>query len=78
MILRRKYLDKINDYIDSPMIKVIKGIRRSGKIEILKMIIEEIKTRGIEEEQVIYINFESIFGRRQFDRCELIFQAIFT
>ena len=39
MILRNLYLDQIKDHIDDPMIKVIKGIRRSGKTELLKMII---------------------------------------
>jgi hypothetical protein len=65
MIRRELYLDQIKDHIDDPMIKVIKGIRRSGKTELLKMIIETLKENGIEDSQIIYINYES------FDTIEL-------
>lgn len=59
MILRNLYLDQIKDHIDDPMIKVIKGIRRSGKTELLKMIIAMLKKRDISNDQIIYINYES-------------------
>lgn len=56
---RETYLNKIrNFYDDSEMIKVITGIRRCGKSIILMQIIDELKSKGIEDEQIIYINFE--------------------
>lgn len=60
MIKREQYMELIRDYIDNPMIKIIKGIRRSGKTELLKMIIAELKDRGVEDEQIIYLNYESL------------------
>lgn len=71
VIERRAYLDMIKDYIDNPMIKVLKGIRRSGKTELLKMIINEIKSRGVKTSQIIYINYESFSSREYSDSLTL-------
>lgn len=59
MIIREKYLSKIRPFYDLDLIKVIIGIRRCGKSTILTQIIDEIKSSGISEEQIIYLNFES-------------------
>lgn len=58
MIIREKYLSKIRPFYDQDLIKVITGIRRSGKSVILLQIIDELKENGIDESQIIYINFE--------------------
>ena len=59
MIIREKYLSKIRPFYDQDLIKVIMGIRRCGKSVLLMQIIDELKERGIEEGQIIYINFEN-------------------
>lgn len=59
MIIRESYLSKIRPFYDVDLIKVITGIRRSGKSVILTQIIDEIKKNGIDDEHIIYINFES-------------------
>ena len=58
MIKREKYLKIIRPFYEQDLIKVITGIRRSGKSVILNQIMEELKESGIKEEQIIYINFE--------------------
>lgn len=58
MIIREKYLSKIRPFYDVDIIKVITGIRRCGKSIILMQIMDELKNKGIDEEQIIYINFE--------------------
>ena len=60
MIKRENYINKISKFIDSEQIKVITGIRRSGKSFILKLLIEELKNRNVSENQIVYINFESM------------------
>ncbi len=55
---REKYLKNIRPFYEQDLIKVITGIRRSGKSVILTQIMEELKESGIKEEQIIYINFE--------------------
>ena len=58
MIIREKYLSKIRPFYNVDLIKVITGIRRCGKSVILTQIMDELKDKGIKEEQIIYINFE--------------------
>lgn len=61
MLIREKYLSQIRDfYNETSLIKIIYGLRRSGKSVILTQIIDEIKAKGINDEQIIYINFESL------------------
>ena len=59
MIIREKYLSKIRPFYDVDLIKVITGIRRSGKSVILTQIIDEIKNKKVDNNHTIYINFES-------------------
>ena len=59
MIIREKYLSQIRPFYDKDLIKVITGIRRCGKSVILTQIMDELKDKGIKENQIIYINFES-------------------
>ena len=58
MVIREKYLSKIRPFYDVDLIKVITGIRRCGKSIILKQIIDEIKSNGIKDDHIIYINME--------------------
>lgn len=59
MIKRELYLNQLRDYIDKPFIKVIAGLRRSGKSSILILLRDELLSMGIGENNIIYINFES-------------------
>jgi len=59
MIKRSLYLNRILNFVDKPLIKIITGIRRSGKSVILQQIREEIQKQGATDDQIIFINFES-------------------
>ena len=61
MLKRDYYLNKIRDFYNvNSLIKILYGLRGSGKSVILQQIIEEIKSNGIKEDHIIYINFESL------------------
>ncbi len=60
MLKREMYLSRIRGFYDSDLIKILVGIRRCGKSVILKQIIDEIKEKGIEEDHILYINFEFV------------------
>lgn len=60
MIKREKYLKKIRGFYNQDLIKVITGIRRSGKSTLLRQIINELQEEGVPKERIIYINFEDI------------------
>ena len=59
MIKRKTYLDQIIPLIDKPLIKVITGVRRSGKTVLLKQIQEYILSSGCDKNRIVYISFES-------------------
>ena len=59
MIKRELYLKQIRRWIDNEAVKAITGVRRSGKTYILYSIIEELKQKGINEENIFLISFES-------------------
>ena len=60
MLKRELYLEKIRDFYDSDLIKILVGIRRCGKSVILEQIMQELKERNIDEDHIIYVNFEFI------------------
>ena len=61
MLIREKYLSKIRGfYHTESLIKIIYGMRRSGKSVILKQIMDEIIANGVDAKNIIYINFESL------------------
>ena len=63
MTKRELYIEKIKLFIDKDIIKVLTGIRRSGKSVMLKLIMEELKQNKIDEKQFININFENLINR---------------
>lgn len=59
MIIRENYLKRICDAKDTEFIKVITGVRRSGKSTLLLMFKDYLFNSGVKEKNIIYINFES-------------------
>lgn len=61
MINRPLYMDKIMAYVDTPFVKVLTGIRRSGKSTIMKMIMDKLENdRHIPKENIISMRFDSM------------------
>lgn len=75
MIKRTKYLQKIIPFIDKPLIKVIIGVRRSGKTVLLSQVREHIQAAGIENERIVDINFES-FVNRKYQTADTLYEHV--
>lgn len=60
MLKREMYLSRIRGFYDSDLIKILVGIRRCGKSVILKQIMNELKEKEVDENHIIYVNFELI------------------
>lgn len=61
MIKRESYISQIRPFIDqTELIKVIVGVRRSGKSIMLELIKEELRSKAVPDEQFISINFEDM------------------
>jgi predicted AAA+ superfamily ATPase len=75
MIKRTYYTKTITSYIDKPFVKVITGLRRSGKSMLLLLLKNELLERGISPKNIIYINFES-FDFSDIDNAKELYQYI--
>ena len=60
MFNRPTYVNAIMKFVDAPLVKVLTGIRRSGKSTILLMLIEELRQRGIPPECILSYRFDSM------------------
>ena len=58
LIDRKAYLDQLSVWRKEEMIKVVTGVRRSGKSTLFELYIKRIKAGGVGDEQVIFINLE--------------------
>ena len=73
-IKRELYLSQIRKYYELDLIKVLTGVRRSGKSIILKQIIEELKAKT-DDEHIIYMNFED-FEFEEIDTAKKLHEFI--
>lgn len=60
MFDRPLYTKKIMEYVDTPFIKILTGIRRCGKSTILKLLMQKLRERGIEEQRIVSYRFDSM------------------
>lgn len=60
MIYRPDYVNRIMTYVDTPFVKILTGVRRCGKSTILLMLMEELRKRGVSDEQIVSYRFDSM------------------
>ena len=77
MIARKFYIKQIEPFIDKPFIKVLTGLRRSGKSSILSLLKDTLVERGIKKEAIIHVNLES-FQFRHLDSDVAIYTYLQT
>lgn len=74
--LKRLGLEQIISlYKDKAVIKVLQGIRRSGKSFMLKLLAEKIRQNGVEENQIILLNLED-FENSEFLNSKKLYDFI--
>ena len=64
MIKREAYMSRIRPFIGNALIKVLTGIRRSGKSVMLELIQRELTAQGVSGSQFIKLNFEDMKNSR--------------
>ncbi|MDR1017361.1 MAG: ATP-binding protein [Lachnospiraceae bacterium] len=67
IIQREEYLKLLKKFKDTEFIKVITGVRRSGKTYILQMFRDYLLEHEVKESQIIYLNFESVKNKELLD-----------
>lgn len=65
IIERQIYLQRLVDFQDKQVIKIVTGVRRSGKSTLLKLFAQHLRATGIEDNRIVELNFED------FDNIEL-------
>ena len=60
MIKRELVMNKVRPFMDKQLIKVLTGIRRCGKSVMLQLIQDELKNRGVRDDQIYALNFEDM------------------
>ncbi len=60
MVKREEYLRRLQEWKDEQVIKVVTGIRRCGKSTLLSQYQDYLLNNGIEEQQIISVNFEEL------------------
>ena len=70
-IQRENYLSILKNFKDKQIIKVITGIRRCGKSTLLELFQDYLKENGVEEKQIVSINFENADYEELQDRKKL-------
>lgn len=55
---REQYLKKIRPFYDDDLIKVITGIRRCGKSCLMATIADELRNRGVEDKDIVYLDLD--------------------
>lgn len=75
MVIREQILNRIRPFYESELIKVLIGLRRSGKSVLLRQIMGELRENGVEESQIIYMNFED-FRYSFVSNAEQLYQYI--
>ena len=71
MIKRVEYLKKLNSFKEKELIKVITGLRRSGKSILMDQFVDFLKEHGVKEQQIIKINFEEKENEELLDKDKL-------
>jgi len=76
IIERNSYLNKLTNHRHNGMIKVITGIRRSGKSFLLFRLFKKFLTdEGIDDEHIIEMAFDD-FGNRQYRNPEVFYDYV--
>jgi len=58
LVKRTEYIERLDTFRDQNLIKVITGMRRSGKSTLFDLYIDHLKSDGVKDENIVHINFE--------------------
>lgn len=77
MVPRSEYISQLEAYKDKQIIKVITGLRRSGKTTLMEIYKESLIASGVSLEQIIHLNFEDV-DNAYIEDYRLLYQEVKT
>lgn len=75
---RKEYISKLLAYRDKDLIKVVSGLRRSGKSTLFELYRQELFQSGVEDAQVVFLNFEQFELRKYLNDLEALYAHIIS
>ncbi|MBC2888203.1 ATP-binding protein [Gordonibacter massiliensis (ex Traore et al. 2017)] len=75
MIDRPLYLDRIRPFIGKPVIKIVTGVRRSGKSTLLQLVRAELRSRGVLGTDMLDVNLE-VYANRHLKNPDLLYEQV--
>ena len=60
LVDRPLYMARIEPFIDAPVVKVLTGLRRTGKSRLLQLVVRRLRERGVPAERIVHLNFDSL------------------
>lgn len=75
---RTNYINKLLAYKDKDLIKVVSGLRRSGKSTLFELYINELIQLGIDRSQIVFLNFEDFELRKYLNDLDSLYSFIIS
>lgn len=73
---RKEYLSKLLSYKDKDLIKVVSGLRRSGKSTLFELYRQTLMEMGIPASQIVFLNFEDFELRKFLNDLDGLYEHI--
>mgnify|MGYP001108464328 CR=1 FL=1 len=73
---RKEYIEKLLAYKDKDLIKVVSGLRRSGKSTLLELYRQRLIQMGVQAEQIVFLNFEDFELRKFLNDLDALYAHI--
>lgn len=77
-INREEYISKLLAYKDKDLIKVVSGLRRSGKSTLLELYRQSLIKMGVLKEQIVFLNFEEFELRKYLQDLDALYMHIIS
>lgn len=77
-INRKEYISKLLAYKDKGLIKVVSGLRRSGKSTLFELYRETLLQMGVQASQIVFLNFEDLELRKFLNDLDALYAHIIS
>lgn len=75
---RKEYISKLLAYKDKDLIKVVSGLRRSGKSTLFELYRQTLLQMGVQEKQIVFLNFEAFELRKFLNDLDALYAHIIS
>lgn len=77
-IIRQDYLDTLIGLKDKNLIKILTGVRRCGKSTVMQQFRDYLKTQGVEDKQIVFMNMEDFENEKWLNDTSGLYFHIFN